>query len=91
MMLSPPSFDWSTKSTPWLQLWLEFVGDNSVKGINADVWNQTLVFAEESTKDDTLKWWSEESAWPALVDEFVEWINEKRGVNKNDEDDEMEY
>ncbi|KAF2429752.1 hypothetical protein EJ08DRAFT_634904 [Tothia fuscella] len=90
MLFAPPGFDWSTESTNWLQLWLEFVGANGVKGINADVWNQTFVFAEESVKDETLGWWSEEAAWPALVDEFVEWIHEKRGTGKGD-DDEMEY
>jgi DCN1-like protein 1/2 len=91
MLFAPPSFDWRTQGTNWLALWLEFVASNNVKGINSDVWNQTLVFAAESVKDETLAWWSEEAAWPALVDEFVEWSNEKRGVKKADADEEMEY
>jgi DCN1-like protein 1/2 len=91
MMFSPPSFDWRSKNTDWLPLWIEFVGNNSVKGINADVWNQTLAFAEESVKDESLSWWSEEASWPALVDEFVEFMNEKRGVRQGAEDEEMEY
>jgi DCN1-like protein 1/2 len=91
LIFSPPSFNWSTKSTDWLALWLEFVAGNSVKGINSDVWNQTFKFAEESIRDESLTWWSEEAAWPALVDEFVEWIKAKRGVGREEEMEDMDY
>ncbi|KAK3905220.1 Cullin binding-domain-containing protein [Staphylotrichum tortipilum] len=46
-----------------------------------DLWNQTLLFAEKSMKDETLGFWSEEQAWPALIDEFVVWCREK-GIAK---------
>lgn len=91
LLMTSPSFNWSTTGTKWLDLWVEFVGQNSVKGINADVWNQTFAFAEESVKDETLAWWSEEAAWPALVDEFVEWMKEKRGTGRDEEMEDMDY
>lgn len=46
-----------------------------------DLWNQTLLFAEKSVEDETLGFWSEEQAWPALIDEFVVWCREK-GIAK---------
>jgi len=91
VLFSPPSLDWKTNNTPWLDLWTEFVTNNNIKAINLDVWMQTLKFAEESIRDESLSWWSEEASWPALVDEFVEWMKERRGDGKEEEMEDMEY
>jgi len=90
VLLAPPAFEWSTPTHDWLGEWIEFVGQASAKGVNRDVWEQTLKFAGETLKDESLSWWDENSAWPALIDEFVEWVKEKRGGNKVG-DEEMEY
>ena len=93
LLFSPPGLDWRTRDNAWIDLWLDFVEKNNAKAFNRDVWSQTFRFAEESLKDDSLSWWSEEASWPAVIDEFVEWIKEKRG-DKNgngDEDEDMEY
>ncbi|KAF2398555.1 hypothetical protein EJ06DRAFT_531665 [Trichodelitschia bisporula] len=91
LLFTAPSLEWKG-SVDWLGLWTEFVRARG-KAINADVWNQTLVFAEETLKDEGLGWWTEEAAWPALVDEFVKWCREERGVGvqKKAEEDEMSY
>ncbi|KIW03811.1 uncharacterized protein PV09_05111 [Verruconis gallopava] len=93
LLFSPPGLDWRTQNNNWLELWLEFVQGNSAKAFNRDVWTQTLRFAEETLKDESLSWWSEEASWPAIIDEFVEWIKERRGngSTRQDEDEEMEY
>ena len=93
LVFSPPGLDWRTKNNNWLDLWLEFVSASSHKAFNRDAWTQTFRFAEETLKDETLSWWDEASSWPALIDEFVEWIKEKRGIGKTngDEDEDMEY
>ncbi|EMC97902.1 hypothetical protein BAUCODRAFT_86079 [Baudoinia panamericana UAMH 10762] len=79
MVFSPPSFDWRTSNSPWLDWWLEFQQAKKTKAVNKDLWKQTLTFAEETMKDDTLSFWSEESSWPSVIDEFVEWVKtEKR-------------
>lgn len=79
MLFSPPGLAWRTKSTPWLDWWLEFQEEKVKKSVNKDLWRQTLNFAEETLRDETLGFWSEESSWPSVVDEFVEWVRtEKR-------------
>lgn len=88
----PPSFDWSTPRTLWLDLWLKFVEEHSsAKGINADLWNQVLKFARASVKDDTLSFWSEEQSWPALIDEFVAYVKEIRASSTGGESETMEF
>lgn len=90
VLLAPPMMTWKTASRDWLKEWLEFVAQSNTKGVNRDVWEQTLKFAHETLRDESLSWWDENSAWPALIDEFVEWIKEKYGAGTK-EDEEMEY
>jgi len=91
MLLSPPAFNWKTTNNDWLVMWLEFLSQSSAKGVNKDLWNQTMSFAVETLKDESLSWWDENSAWPALIDEFVEWVKKKRNDTRGVEDEEMEY
>lgn len=76
LLLGPksPGLHWVGKaqSTPWLDWWLGFLEEKWKKAVNRDLWNQTLLFAEKSTADESLSFWSEESAWPGVIDEFVE-------------------
>ncbi|SMY21545.1 unnamed protein product [Zymoseptoria tritici ST99CH_1A5] len=81
VLLTAPSFDWRTDSTPWLEWWFEFYEAKVKKAVNKDLWKQTLTFAYETKKDDSLSFWSEESSWPSVLDEFVEWVKaEKRAA-----------
>lgn len=91
MLLSPPAFNWKTTNNDWLAMWVDFLNQSSAKGVNRDLWNQTMSFAIETLKDEGLRWWDENSAWPALIDEFVEWVKNKRGHARAGEDEEMEY
>lgn len=81
VLLDKPAFEWRTASTPWLDWWFEFYEAQVKKAVNKDLWRQILSFAQETVKDDTLSFWSEESsAWPSVIDEFVEWVKTaKRG------------
>ncbi|KAK4154448.1 Cullin binding-domain-containing protein [Chaetomidium leptoderma] len=49
--------------------------------VSRDLWNQTLLFAEKTLLDETLGFWSEDQAWPGIIDEFVVWCKEK-GIAK---------
>lgn len=47
--------------------------------MNKDMWDQTLVFAERTLEDESMGFWSEDAAWPGVIDEFVEYVKGKRG------------
>lgn len=79
LVLGPQSgLEWQTASTPWLDWWLEFLDARWKKAVNKDLWEQTLRFSQETLKDESMGWWSEEAAWPGIIDEFVEWAKERR-------------
>jgi len=58
----------------WTHLpkWVDFVTSTSVKVISFDVWSQVLEFSKE-VKDLSL-YNPDESAWPGIFDEFVEFV-----------------
>lgn len=85
LLLSPPSVKWSTPSTPWLDLWLEFLTTKWKKAISKDVWEQTGVFVQKSLEDESMGWWSEEGAWPSCLDEFVAFVKDRRGPDGDGE------
>ncbi|KAK4177830.1 Cullin binding-domain-containing protein [Triangularia setosa] len=45
--------------------------------VSKDLWNQTLVFSNKTLEDGSLSFWSEEQAWPGIIDDFVVWCREK--------------
>jgi DCN1-like protein 1/2 len=47
------------------------------------MWNQTLEFANKTMEDESLSFWSEDGAWPSVIDDFVSWCKEK-GVGQRD-------
>lgn len=79
MIFSPPSFSISSPTTDWLEEWKAFLGAKWSKSVNKDMWNQTLEFFLKAKEDDKLSFWSEDSAWPGVIDEFVVWMKERRG------------
>ncbi|KAL9105767.1 MAG: hypothetical protein Q9227_009115 [Pyrenula ochraceoflavens] len=65
---------------PLLGDWLEFYdGPYKRKPVVRDMWNQVaeMAFKTMEPGGETLDWWSEESAWPAAIDEFVAWMKER--------------
>lgn len=74
---------WTTDSSPWVQWWIEYLTTEWKRSVNKDVWTQTLKFAQLTLEDEQLTFWTEESSWPSVVDEFVEWVKrEKRGAGQ---------
>ena len=45
------------------------------------MWEQTgkLVLKTLEPGGETMGWWSEDGAWPGVIDQFVEYVREKRG------------
>jgi len=83
LLFSKPSLAWSTSSTPWLDYWNSFLLEKWKKSVNKDMWDQLLLFAEKTLEDESLSWWSEDSAWPGVIDDFVAYVNDKRGTLGN--------
>ena len=43
------------------------------------MWNQTFEFFLKTLQDETLSFWSEDGAWPSVIDDFVAYVKELRG------------
>ncbi|KAJ5760600.1 DUF298 domain protein [Penicillium odoratum] len=69
----------NTETTPWLDWWLQFMEQRGAKVVNKDLWEQLEVFLRKAIEDENLDFWNEEAAWPGVIDEFVEFVREKRG------------
>ncbi|PYH96966.1 DUF298 domain protein [Aspergillus ellipticus CBS 707.79] len=70
---------WSSRTTPWLDWWIEFLEERGKKPVNKDLWEQVEVFMRKAMADEKFGWWSADGAWPGALDEFVEWVGKKRG------------
>ena len=79
LLFTGPSLSWSTANTPWLTYWLDYLETRWKKSVSRDMWDQTGVFAMKSLDDESMSWWSEDGAWPGVLDEFVVYVREKRG------------
>ncbi|KAH8725882.1 Cullin binding-domain-containing protein [Phaeosphaeriaceae sp. PMI808] len=74
---------WTSAGSPWLDWWKEFLTTSFKKSINKDMWNETLKFAKLTLSDEAMTFWTEDSSWPSVIDDFVEWIKtEKRPIAK---------
>jgi DCN1-like protein 1/2 len=79
MLFSPPGMTWVTPSTNWLDLWIEFLQKKWTKSVNKDMWNMTLEFFQKTIRDESMSFWSEDGAWPGVIDDFVLYVREMRG------------
>jgi len=61
---------------PFKDMFLEFLKQSSVKGLNTDQWMCFLEFSK-STKKDLVNY-DDNSSWPILLDDFVEWIRKNQ-------------
>jgi len=65
---------------PLVEPWCQFLQARHNKAISKDTWSQLLEFAR--TVDPTLSNYDTEGAWPYLIDEFVEYLNENGIIQK---------
>ncbi|RKF73702.1 Defective in cullin neddylation protein 1 [Golovinomyces cichoracearum] len=71
---------WISDSVDWLELWTQFLQENWNKTVNKDMWNQTFEFYQKSIDDEKLSFWSEDGAWPGVIDDFVAYAKPKLGI-----------
>ena len=79
LLFTAPGLSWTSSSTPWLDRWIEYLEGNWKKSISKDMWDQTLSFVLKSRDDESMSWWSEDGAWPGVLDEFVMHVRQKKG------------
>lgn len=85
-MDSISAIQWTSPNSPWLDWWKEFLQTSFKKSVNKDMWAETLKFAKLTLEDEQMTFWTEESSWPSVIDDFVEWVKtEKRGGAKDEE------
>ncbi|PKS13345.1 hypothetical protein jhhlp_000116 [Lomentospora prolificans] len=90
MLFTSPGMEWKTASYDWLDLWTSFLKEKWTRSVNRDMWNMTLEFALRTMSDETLSFWSEDGAWPSVIDDFVAWCRDTRGIGKGKGNDSME-
>ncbi|KXL44138.1 hypothetical protein M433DRAFT_78435, partial [Acidomyces richmondensis BFW] len=102
MLFTTPGLEWETPpSSPdagdgaaWREWWFEFLeSTQTTKAVNKDLWRQTLTFARETLRDPSLGFWSEDSSWPSVIDEFVAWVRREKkvgGVEEGKDEDVMD-
>ncbi|KAK7996166.1 Defective in cullin neddylation protein 1 [Apiospora marii] len=65
MLFAPPG-------RPW------YLREKWPRTVSRDMWNQTLLFAEKSSDDESLSFWNPEASWPNVIDDFVAWFKANR-------------
>lgn len=80
---------WETPNSPWFTWWTEFLNSSWKKSVNRDMWNETLKFAKLTLEDEAMSFWNEESSWPSVIDDFVEWVKKEKRPSE-EQADEME-
>ncbi|KAH7307997.1 defective in cullin neddylation protein 1 [Stachybotrys elegans] len=88
-LFSAPGMEWKTRSNDWIGLWKQFLSEKWTRSVNKDMWNMTLEFAVKSLQDETLSFWSEDGAWPSVIDDFVAWCRQ-RGIGHASESMEVD-
>ncbi|KAJ4149949.1 hypothetical protein LMH87_010721 [Akanthomyces muscarius] len=83
MLFAPPGMEWKNEHRDWLALWKKFLAEKWTRSVNRDMWNMALEFAFKSIQDDSLTFYSEEGAWPSVIDDFVAWCK-ANGVGKSE-------
>ena len=78
LLFTGPGLAWHSPATPWLEWWVEYLEARWKKSVNKDMWDQTGIFVAKSLADESMGWWSEDGAWPGVLDEFVAFVREKR-------------
>lgn len=79
------------RSAERLQQWYEFV-KSSKRSITKDTWNMFFKFLVQVIEKDpeSLTAYDEASAWPSVVDEYMEWLEESGKLHK-EQDVQMLY
>ncbi|BFZ60099.1 hypothetical protein YB2330_001121 [Saitoella coloradoensis] len=66
------------QGVPHSKNWVDYLErQRPVKVVNRDQWLSFWEFTREVEEGDDMKGYSEDQAWPTLIDGFVEWVRKK--------------
>lgn len=82
LLFKRPGMSWKSDNYDWVTLWTKFVEEKYTRTVSRDMWNMTLEFALKSMHNESLGFWSEDGAWPGVIDEFVEWFRTENPGDK---------
>lgn len=82
-LFSSQALHWQTGNTDWFALWCDFMTNKNKRPVNKDAWDQTFAFAEKTLEHGDVSFWSEDGAWPGVIDEFVEWVKDKQPAKED--------
>lgn len=71
LLFTSPGRPWATAKHDWLSLWEQFITTEWTRSVNKDMWNQVYEFAAKTMADDELEFYSDQDAWPGVIDDFV--------------------
>lgn len=71
MLFSPTGRPWVSPKHDWLPLWELFIKTEWTRSVNKDMWNQIYEFATKTMADEELEFYSDQDAWPGVIDDFV--------------------
>ena len=78
MLFNPSIHAWQTPGVDWLDTWKTFLEQKYNKTVSRDMWNQTLEFANKTIAAGSLSFWDENSSWPTVIDQFVDYCAEHK-------------
>ncbi len=78
MLFNPSIHPWQTRDVNWLETWKTFLQEKYNKTVSKDMWNQALEFANKTVEAGSLSFWDENSSWPTVMDQFVEYCAERK-------------
>lgn len=73
LLFAPPGFNWKTAKHDWADLWVQYVEEKWARSVSKDMWNMSLEFAYKVMDDEDLTFYSDQDAWPGVIDDFVVW------------------
>lgn len=87
ILFAAPGKAWTSPSRDWAALWQKFLAEKWSRSVNKDMWNMTLEFAYRTMDDEALTFYSDQDAWPGVIDDFVAWYRKMHPEESKDKMD----
>lgn len=89
LLFSPPGRPWVSPKHDWAALWEQYIRSEWTRSVNKDMWNQVYEFSVKTMADEELDFYSDQDAWPGVIDEFVIFYRKLYPKPKPNDEDKM--